>query len=41
MKKEWKEIKQIRIEVVEEDFIYSFPIHCPKWLFWILNKLGY
>jgi hypothetical protein len=36
-------IKQVRIEVVEADgdeiASYSFPIHCPKWLLWILSKL--
>ncbi len=32
---------QIRLEVVQTDGSYSFPIHCPRWLFWLLSKLEY
>ena len=38
-KKDWKQVTQIRIEVVEGDFIWSFPIRCPRWLFMLLSKL--
>jgi len=38
-KKEWKEVIQIRIEVVGKDIIWSFPIRCPRWLFNILSRL--
>ena len=36
--KEWKEVKQIRLEVVESDVTWSFPIRCPRWLFNLLSK---
>lgn len=38
-KGEWKNIQEIRIEVREKDYIWSFPIRCPQWLFRILEKL--
>lgn len=38
-KQEWKKVKQIRLEVAEDDCLWSFPINCPRWLFNILNKL--
>ena len=37
--KEWKNVVQIRIEVVEKDIHWSFPIRCPRWLFNLLMKL--
>ena len=36
---EQTEIRQVRIEIVEEDYTWSFPIHCPRWLLWVLSKL--
>ncbi len=38
-KEEWKKVKQIRLEVVEDDCLWSFHINCPRWLFNILSKL--
>jgi hypothetical protein len=38
-KEDWAKIVQIRIEVVDDDGLWSFPIHCPRWLFWLLEKL--
>ena len=38
-KQDWKDITEIRIEVVEKDGMWSFPITCPRWLFNILIKL--
>jgi hypothetical protein len=32
-------MKQVRIQIIEDDGSYSFPIHCPKWLLWVLMKL--
>lgn len=42
MKKEdWEHVSEILIEVVDSEGgdIYRFPIHCPRWLFWLLEKL--
>lgn len=36
---EWKKVKQVRIEIVDDDGVWSYPIHCPRWLYWILEKL--
>lgn len=36
---DWKQVKQIRIEVVDNDGAWSYPIHCPRWLYWLLSKL--
>jgi len=44
-KQEWKWVAQVRIEldVIDcpetEHVKYSFPIHCPRWLFNVLSKL--
>ncbi len=38
-KKVWKKVKQIRLEIVEGEVRWSFPINCPRWLFNILSKL--
>ena len=38
-KEDWEHVHQIRIEVVDDDGLYSFPIHCPRWLFLLLEKL--
>lgn len=39
-KQDYQEIKEIRLEILEKDgFSWSFPIRCPRWLFWILLKL--
>jgi len=38
-KKDWKEVIEIRIQVVEKKFMWSFPIRCPRWLFNLLSKL--
>jgi hypothetical protein len=32
-------MKEVRIEIVEEDCSYSYPIYCPDWLLWLLEKL--
>lgn len=33
-------MKQVRIDIEDDDGIaYSFPIHCPMWLLWILEQL--
>ena len=37
-KEDWKHVKQIRLEVVEEDGSYSYPIDIPRWLFNLLNR---
>lgn len=37
-KEEWKHVKQVRLEVVEEDGAYSYPINIPRWLFNLLNR---
>ena len=38
-KEEWAKVTQVRIEIVDQDGTFSFPIHCPRWLYWILEKL--
>ena len=42
-KEDWKQVTEIRIHVSEKDeegeFVWSFPIKCPRWLFNILSKL--
>lgn len=38
-KEEWKEVKQVRLQIEEDDCVWSFPIKCPRWLFNLLCKL--
>lgn len=35
----WKNVLQIRLQVIEKDSEWSFPIKCPKWLFNLLSRL--
>ena len=32
-------MKEVRIEIHDEDGVWSFPIHCPRWLLWVLERL--
>jgi len=38
-KDEWKAIKEVRLHIIEDGSTWSFPIHCPRWFFWVLEKL--
>lgn len=38
-KQDWKQVDEVRLEIVEGDMTWSFPIRCPRWLFIILSKL--
>lgn len=35
-----KRVSEVRIDIIEKTGCsWSFPIHCPHWLLWILSKL--